>query len=81
MHMQDQYPTYIRFLCHFNNKVLHEEVKQKVFFARGTVIREKVRDLRDDFYAEMEIGVHGSSLYKEIVERNFAVKTFLLTSI
>lgn len=80
--MQEPYPpTYIHFICHFNNRQLHEEVRQKVYFAKGNIIREKVRDLRHEFYAEMEIGVHGSSLYKEIVERGYAVKTFLLTGI
>lgn len=80
--MAEQYPpTYIHFICHFNNKHLCEEVKQKVYFAKGNVIREKVRDLKNEYYAEVEIGVHGASLYKEIVERGYAVKTFLLSEI
>jgi hypothetical protein len=81
MKMEDQYPSYIRFLCHFNDKKSYHEVIQKTFFARGNVIREKVKDLRDEFHAEVEIGVHGASLYREIVERDLALKTFLLTSI
>lgn len=79
--MEDQYPSYIHFVCHFNNKIMHEEVRQKVRLAKGNIIREKVRDLKNEYYAEVEIGVHGASLYKEIVDRGFAVKTFLLTSI
>jgi len=80
--MQDAYPpTYLHFICHFNNRQLHEEVKQKVYFAKGNIIRERVRDLKNEFYAEVEIGVPGASLYKEIVERGYAVKTFLLSEI
>jgi hypothetical protein len=79
---QDIYPnTYIRFICHFNNKVMHEEVKQKVYLGGGMILREKVRDLRDGYVSELEVGIHGATLYKEIVNRQFAVKTFLLSDI
>lgn len=77
--MEDQYPSYIRFLCHFSDKSLYQQAMQKTFFAKGNIIREKVRDLKDDFHAEVEIGVHGSTLYKEL--STMSSKAFLLTSI
>jgi hypothetical protein len=79
--MEDQYPSYIRFLCVFSDKQSYQQAMQKTFFARGMVIREKVRDLKDEFFAEVEIGVHGSSLYKEISASELTVKTYLLSSI
>lgn len=77
--MEDQYPSYIRFLCHFRDKAAYQDALQKIFFAKGNVIREKVRDLKDEFHAEIEIGVHGSTLYKQLSE--ISSKTYLLSSI
>jgi hypothetical protein len=77
--MEDQYPSYIRFLCHFSDKSLYQQAMQKTFYSRGNVIREKIRDLKDDFHAEVEIGCHGSSLYKELSQ--MCSKTYLLSSI
>lgn len=76
--MEDQYPSYIRFLCVCRDKKTYAEVTQQTFFARGMIIREKVRDLKDEFYAEVEIGVHGSSLYKQLSESPL-IQTSLLT--
>jgi hypothetical protein len=58
----------VRFVCTTSDKAKYYKIKEKVFFSRGTLLREKVRDLKDEFFAEFEVISEGRFLYRDIKE-------------
>lgn len=58
----------VRFYCILDSKQSYYEVKEKINFQRGSLVREHVRDLKDEFFAELECLVHGRTLYLDLKE-------------
>ena len=58
----------VRFVCTTNTKQKYYEIKQKIFHARATIMREKIRELKDEYFAEFEIASYGRTLYRELKE-------------
>jgi len=58
----------VRFVCTTDTKKKYYEIKQKIFHARATIMREKIRELRDEYFAEFEIVSYGRTLYRELKE-------------
>ena len=56
----------IRFVCSTDNKQKYHKIKEKIFHTRSTIMREKVRELRDEFFAEFEIMAFGRTLYRDL---------------
>jgi hypothetical protein len=56
----------VKFECIIDDKQKYYEVKEKVNFAKGTFLRENVKDLKDEFNAKLEIMVHGRFLYMDL---------------
>jgi len=63
----------IKFVCKTINKANHEDIKRRVYFAGGAIVREKVyRDTSTVFEAEMEIMSEGGTLYREVKENGLS---------
>ena len=61
--------TAIRFVCTTDNKTAHEEIKRRLYSARGALMREKVySDTSTEFRSEMEMMSEGGTLYREVKE-------------
>jgi hypothetical protein len=61
--------TAIRFVCTTDNKASHEEIKRRLYSARGALMREKVyKDTSAEFHSEMEMMSEGGTLYREVKE-------------
>jgi hypothetical protein len=61
--------TAIRFVCTTDSKTNHEEIKRRLYSARGALMREKVyKDTSTDFQSEMEMMSEGGTLYREVKE-------------
>lgn len=58
----------VKFVCQVDNKKDYYEVKKRILFQKGTLIREHVRDLKHEFFAEFECLVHGRTLYLDLKE-------------
>jgi len=58
----------VRFVCTTDTKQKYYEIKQKIFHARATIMREKIRELKDEYFAEFEIVSFGRTLYLELKE-------------
>lgn len=56
----------VRFVCTTDTKQKYYEIKQKIFHARATIIREKIREMKDEYFAEFEIVSYGRTLYREL---------------
>jgi len=56
----------IRFVCSTDDKQKYHKIKEKIFHTRSTIMREKVRELRDEFFAEFEIMAFGRTLYRDL---------------
>jgi|DEB0MinimDraft_10_1074344.scaffolds.fasta_scaffold87589_2 hypothetical protein len=56
----------VRFYCILDDKKKYYEVKRKINIQRGTLLRENIRDLKNEFYAELECLVHGRTLYLDL---------------
>lgn len=56
----------IRFVCTTDDKQKYHKIKEKIFHTRSTIMREKVRELRDEFFAEFEIMAFGRTLYRDL---------------
>jgi hypothetical protein len=56
----------VRFVCTTSDKKKYYLIKEKIFFSRATIIREKVRDLKDEFFAEFEVLSQGRFLYMDL---------------
>ena len=67
----------VKFFCNTNDKKDYYQIKSKINFNRATLIRERVRDLKDDFYAEFEIMCHGRTLFLDLKQSGLCKKIFL----
>jgi hypothetical protein len=68
----------VKFVCKTDSKSHHEEIKRRLFSARGAIIREKVyRETSVAFESEMEIISEGGTLYREIKELNLATSIYI----
>ena len=60
----------VRFVCSTDDKQKYHKIKEKIFFSRATIMREKIRDLKDEYFAEFEIISQGRFLYRDLKESN-----------
>jgi len=68
----------VKFVCKTNNKSSHEEIKRRLFSARGAIIREKVyKETSVAFESEMEMISEGGTLYREIKELDLATSIYI----
>ena len=58
----------VRFVCTTDTKQKYYEIKQKIFHARATIMREKIREMKDEYFAEFEIVSYGRTLYRDLKE-------------
>jgi hypothetical protein len=59
----------IRFVCTTDSKTNHEEIKRRLYSARGALMREKIyKDSSSEFQSEMEMMSEGGTLYREVKE-------------
>lgn len=58
----------VKFVCSTDDKQKYHKIKEKIFFSRATVMREKIREMRDEYFAELEIISEGRFLYRDIKE-------------
>jgi len=56
----------VRFVCTTDTKQKYYEIKQKIFHARATIMREKIREMKDEYFAEFEIVSYGRTLYRDL---------------
>ena len=69
----------VKFILTTADKKDYYEIQRKVNFHRATVVREKIRDLLDEYHCELEILSHGRSLYRELKESELCKTIHLLT--
>jgi len=67
----------VKFFCNTDNKKDYQQIKSKINFNRASITRERVRDLRDDFYAEFDIMCHGRTLFLDLKQSGLCKKIFL----
>lgn len=68
----------IRFICTVDNKASHEEIKRRLYSARGALMREKVyKDTSTEFLSEMEMMSEGGTLYREVKELGLAKSIYI----
>jgi hypothetical protein len=68
----------IRFICTVDNKASHEEIKRRLYSARGALMREKVyKDTSLEFLSEMEMMSEGGTLYREVKELGLAKSIYI----
>ena len=60
----------VRFVCTTDNKADYYKIKEKIFHTGSTIMREKIRELKDEYFAEFEIMSHGRFLYRDLKESN-----------
>ncbi len=58
----------IKFVCSTDDKSKYHEIKKRVFFNRATILREKIRELKDEYFAELEVVSFGRTLYRDLKE-------------
>jgi hypothetical protein len=56
----------VKFILTTVDKKDYYEIQRIVNFHRATVMRERVRDLLDEFHCELEVISHGRSLYRQL---------------
>jgi hypothetical protein len=56
----------IRFNLTIDSKGSYYQVQQKINFHRAVVTRESQRDLRNEFYADLDVTSHGGTLYRDL---------------
>ena len=67
----------VKFLCTTDDKKNYHAIKTKINFNRATIIRERVRDLKNDFYTEIEVVSHGRTLYRDLKQSGLCKNLFL----
>lgn len=68
----------VKFIVHFDSKADYYFIKNEVFLARATLLREKVRELKEGLSGEIEVVTEGGYLYKLIKQSARYTKIFLL---
>jgi hypothetical protein len=63
----------LKFVCKMNSKESHNEVKRKLYFAGGAVIREKIWDISSGFQSELEIICEGGTLYRDLKDSDLVI--------
>ena len=63
----------VRFVCTTNDKQKYHKIKEKIFFSRATILREKIRELKDEYFAEFEIMTQGRFLYRDLKESGLCI--------
>ena len=58
----------VRFVCSTDNKADYYKIKEKIFHTNATIMREKIRELKDEYFAEFEIMSYGRTLYRDLKE-------------
>lgn len=71
----------VKFNCTTDNKKDYYEIKRKISFHRATPLRERQRDLKDEFFCEFDVLSHGRSLYRELKESGLCKTIMLITPI
>lgn len=56
----------IKCICKTETKQNHDEVKRKIFFAGGAIVREKVHETSRHFAGELEFVSEGGTLYRDL---------------
>lgn len=56
----------IRFNLTVGSKASYYEVQNKINFQRAVVTRESSRDLKNEFFAELDVTSHGGTLYRDL---------------
>ena len=56
----------VKFVCTTDDKQKYHKIKELIFFSRSTIMREKIRERRDEYFAECEVISYGRFLYREI---------------
>lgn len=56
----------IRFICTTDDKQKYHKIKEKIFHMGATIMREKIRELKDEYFAEFEILSYGRTLYRDL---------------
>jgi hypothetical protein len=67
----------VKFLCTSDDKANYYAIKAKINFNRATIIREKIRDLKNDFFTELEVISHGRTLYRDLKQSGICKGLFL----
>ena len=67
----------VKFLCTTDDKKNYYDIKSKINFNRATIIRERVRDLKNDFFTEIEVVSHGRTLYRDLKQSGLCKNLFL----
>lgn len=58
----------VRFVCSTDDKQKYHKIKEKIFFSRATIMREKIREMKDEYFAELEVVSYGRFLYRDLKE-------------
>jgi hypothetical protein len=69
----------VKFILTTVDKKDYYEIQRIVNFHRATVMRERVRDLLDEFHCELEVISHGRSLYRQLKDSGLCKTIQLLT--
>lgn len=69
----------VKFVCKVASKAAHEEIKRRLFAARGAIVREKVyRETSQIFESEMELVSEGNTLFREVKELGLAQSLYIV---
>ena len=69
----------VRFVCRAGSKAAHEEIKRRLFAARGAIVREKVyKETSTAFESEMELVSEGNTLFREVKELGLAQSLWIV---
>ena len=58
----------VKFVLTTDDKQKYHELKRRIFFSNATITRETVRELKNDFHADLEVLSFGRYLFLEIKE-------------
>ncbi len=67
----------VKFFCNTNDKKNYYAIKAKINFNRATIMRERVRDLKNDFYAEFDLVSHGRTLFRDLKQSDLCKTIYL----
>jgi hypothetical protein len=69
----------VKFILTTVDKKDYYEIQRIINFHRATIVRERVRDLLDEFHCELEVLSHGRSLYRQLKDSGLCKTIQLLT--
>lgn len=58
----------VKFVLTTDDKQKYHTIKKRIFFSNATITREKIRELKNEFHAELEVLSFGRYLFLEIKE-------------